>query len=296
MKIDSKIQQELSISHPVSVTRHKHTDASTNRAPLWHEALEIKYFFSSGTKLVIGDELFQAHRGDIFVISPMMPHSTEDTNENNDYHLINIDTQWIPIIRGCNSDRQLAALRRGELVLPKRIPAGSKHDLQDAILHLVDEYTYGSDQLGLLGYTFLLLHQLLKLAVSVENQRLLPKDILSLNHRLSPALSLMHKEYSRKLDLKELAGACGIDKNYFCRLFMRRTGTTAMNYLNRIRIDNACVLLKSEDLTIEETAYRCGFNDSDYFSRVFRSFRNCSPRQYRLKEEERADSRGGDNA
>lgn len=296
MNIDSKIQQELSISHPVSIVQHKHTDALTNRTPLWHEALEIKYFFSSGTKLVIGNELFQARKGDIFIISPMMPHSTEDLNENNDYHLINIDTQLIPIIRGCDSDRRLAALRRGELVLPKLIPAGSNQALQDIIIRLVDEYSYSGNQLGLLGYTFLLLDQLLRLTSLAENKHLLPKDILSLNHKLSPALSLMHKDYARKLDLKELSRACGIDKNYFCRLFMRRTGTTAMNYLNRIRIDNACVLLKSEDLTVEEIAYKCGFNDSDYFTRVFRSFRNCSPRQYRLAEEEPTDNAGGNNA
>ena len=77
MNIDAVIQHELSISHPVRIEAHKHTDALTNRAPLWHEALEIKYFFSSGTKLVIGDELFQAHKGDVFIISPLMPHSTQ---------------------------------------------------------------------------------------------------------------------------------------------------------------------------------------------------------------------------
>ena len=293
MNIDAVIQHELSISHPVRIEPHKHTDALTNRAPLWHEALEIKYFFSSGTKLVIGDELFQAHKGDVFIISPLMPHSTEDSNTSNDYHLINIDTLLLPIIRGCDSDRQLAALRRGELVLPKLIPAGTNSMLQDATLRLVSEYANSDSQLGLLGSTYLLLDQLMKLAVSVENQRLLPKDILSLNHKLSPALSLMHEDYARKLNLKELADACGIDKNYFCRLFMRRTGTTAMNYLNRIRIDNACVLLKSEDLTIEEIAYQCGFSDSDYFTRIFRSFRSCSPRQYRSMNEKPTDNSGG---
>ena len=45
----------------------------------------------------------------------------------------------------------------------------------------------------------------------------------------------------------------------------------------------ACLLLASSDLTVTEAAYRCGFNDSSYFGKVFRKYKGISPKQYQLQ-------------
>lgn len=53
------------------------------------------------------------------------------------------------------------------------------------------------------------------------------------------------------------------------------------NYINRIRLQNAAKLLEISSLTIQEIAYRCGFEDQQYFSRQFRGLYSLPPGEYR---------------
>ncbi|MDY4793100.1 MAG: helix-turn-helix transcriptional regulator [Pararoseburia sp.] len=54
-----------------------------------------------------------------------------------------------------------------------------------------------------------------------------------------------------------------------------------MDYLNRIRIDRACCYLEQNLLKNYEIAYKVGFNDEKYFSKVFKKIKGMSPKEYR---------------
>ena len=91
----------------------------------------------------------------------------------------------------------------------------------------------------------------------------------------------IREHYSDQFDLKELAGRCGLNPSYFSRLFKERIGTPVFEYINGIRIEKACGLLKRTEMTIIEIAYSVGYNNVSFFNRYFRKLMDMSPREYR---------------
>ena len=94
---------------------------------------------------------------------------------------------------------------------------------------------------------------------------------------LQKAISYIHSHYSEPIYLGSVADACSISTGYLSHLFSEQMDTTFVNYLNRYRIDRAEELLKEKKLSIKEVAYRTGYQDPNYFSRIFRKIKNLSP-------------------
>lgn len=98
---------------------------------------------------------------------------------------------------------------------------------------------------------------------------------------LKPVLEYIDKHYMQTVTLEELARLTGMSPRYFCRFFNTFIHRTPIDYLNYYRIEIACSLLASTQLSVTETAYRCGFNDSSYFVKIFKKYKGVTPLQYR---------------
>ena len=80
--------------------------------------------------------------------------------------------------------------------------------------------------------------------------------------------------------------------DYLRRLFKSEMGTTPHNYLTDLRMSLAEKLLcstRASELNISQIAYSCGYNEPLYFSRVFKKYFGCAPRNYALKMHEQSD-------
>lgn len=64
---------------------------------------------------------------------------------------------------------------------------------------------------------------------------------------------------------------------HFVRSFKQITGRSPIDYINKLRIDKAFSLLKEGKFNVTETALDCGFNDVNYFSRLFKKYNKMSP-------------------
>src|SRR5260221_5465569 len=96
------------------------------------------------------------------------------------------------------------------------------------------------------------------------------------------ALAYLHRDYSKaSLSRQEIAAAIGTSKQHLDRIFSKELHLSVIEYLNRLRIQRAkdCLLQSSDDVT--SVAMQVGFNDSAYFSRVFRKLVGQSPTEYR---------------
>lgn len=98
--------------------------------------------------------------------------------------------------------------------------------------------------------------------------------------QLKTALEYIDRHAGGPVTLDGMAAACGLTPKYFCRLFKRMTGVTPIDYVNRQRVENACVMLATGFTRVTELAYLCGFSDSSYFIRTFRRYKGVTPRQY----------------
>lgn len=101
------------------------------------------------------------------------------------------------------------------------------------------------------------------------------------NHSISAAKEFMWGNYTRRITLDEIAGHVHLNPQYLSVLFKRETGESVVDYLTNLRIEQAKTVLKESTLPINEIARSIGYDDPDYFSRVFRRRCGMSPRQYR---------------
>ena len=95
------------------------------------------------------------------------------------------------------------------------------------------------------------------------------------------AVDYIHTHYTDEVTRQALAKAVGASPAYVTRVFRNQTGLTPWQYLNRYRIAQAQRLLRESDATITEIAGLTGFNDSAYFSRIFRRECGSSPNTFR---------------
>ncbi len=91
----------------------------------------------------------------------------------------------------------------------------------------------------------------------------------------------LHSNYTQEISLDYLSARFYINKFYLSRIFKEQTGVSITNYLLEIRITKAKHKLRFTSLRVEEIAYSCGFNDANYFSRVFKKYEGISPIKYR---------------
>ncbi|OUS76515.1 hypothetical protein B1748_12625 [Paenibacillus sp. MY03] len=98
------------------------------------------------------------------------------------------------------------------------------------------------------------------------------------------ALQLMETQYHRLLTLDEIAAAAGVNKHHCCRLFAKHIGATPIHQLTKIRIAEACRLLRQTDETVVAIATSTGFDNSSYFGKVFRKLVGASPQQFREQD------------
>lgn len=91
--------------------------------------------------------------------------------------------------------------------------------------------------------------------------------------------------FSKDLSVKEIGNQFGLTPNYLSQIFKNETGMSFVNYLNSLRIKKACGLLRNSDIKIAEVAKQIGYNDNQYFYRVFKKYMGKTPIEYRLGEE-----------
>lgn len=94
------------------------------------------------------------------------------------------------------------------------------------------------------------------------------------------ALEYIEYNYTQKLTVMDLANYIGLSRSRLYRIFMEYYEKSPMEYILEYRINVACQLLKTTELSISSVGYSVGFDDSLYFSRVFKKVKGISPREY----------------
>lgn len=99
---------------------------------------------------------------------------------------------------------------------------------------------------------------------------------------IEAALHSIHEGFGSPLTLQQVASDVFMTPSYFSTLFHRETGERFVDYVNRVRIDNACYLiLETEDWTVDTVAANVGFHNTHYFFKVFKKYTGLTPGAFR---------------
>ncbi|WNS42349.1 response regulator [Paenibacillus sp. MMS20-IR301] len=99
------------------------------------------------------------------------------------------------------------------------------------------------------------------------------------------AKQYIEAHYQDDCSLQTIAAYVHVTPNYLSNLFKKETGTGLTNYVSQLRIEEAKLLLQHTRLRMTEIAERVGFDNSSYFTVVFKQLTGESPREFRRRYE-----------
>jgi two-component system response regulator YesN len=97
---------------------------------------------------------------------------------------------------------------------------------------------------------------------------------------LIKAMEYIHEQYTKTIQLGDAAEAAHISPAYLSRLFSEHLKTNFVEYLTELRIERAEKLIRESRMNIKEVAYAVGYQDPNYFSKIFRKVTGMLPTQY----------------
>ncbi|QQO10814.1 AraC family transcriptional regulator [Breznakiella homolactica] len=90
----------------------------------------------------------------------------------------------------------------------------------------------------------------------------------------------IEKNIHKRFSLADVAKACGYNQDYIYRLIRKKTGLSAVQYINEKKFDRAKQLIMHTELSLSEIAWNLGFETLQYFSRFFKEHAGISPSDY----------------
>jgi len=107
----------------------------------------------------------------------------------------------------------------------------------------------------------------------------------SKSDRLADVYKHINANYFNDISLEDISKIANLTPTAFCRLFKQRTNRHFVEYLNEVRISNACRFLLETNLNISEIAFQCGYKTLSNFNKIFKKTTALSPKEYRQKTE-----------
>lgn len=98
--------------------------------------------------------------------------------------------------------------------------------------------------------------------------------------KISSAKKYIDANFDRDISVRELADMCGLSETHFRRLFVQTLGMSPTDYRIDKRILKAKDLLLTGDYNVGEIAEQVGFEDANYFSRIFKKKTGSTPKEY----------------
>ncbi|MGM9903834.1 response regulator transcription factor [Enterococcus hirae] len=148
-------------------------------------------------------------------------------------------------------------------------------DIQRELIHLDDdEYLTGIQQINQAKSVQELHQLLLSLLKDQQNQKKYSQNI-------EKVLAILHGQYNEPLTLKNVAENLHLNVMYLGQLFKKETKKSFSTYLNHLRMEKAKYLLIHSKQNINEISNEIGYNNTTYFSKLFKKIVGQSPTEYR---------------
>lgn len=100
------------------------------------------------------------------------------------------------------------------------------------------------------------------------------------------AIQYMQQNFERSIVINELAERYGMSPNYFSTMFKKETNQSAIAYLTNLRVQKAVWYLENTEDSVVDISRRVGYEDSQYFFRVFKKTMGMTPLMYRKEHGE----------
>lgn len=236
--------------------------------PHWHEHLEFVYITSGIGTFILNGERISVRERDLIVAAPNTLHALL-SEFGIDYHCLLIRPSFF---KGDDIDL---------LNFKKLVSQDS--EVRKIFAELRTEFSTDEAAGDIMKKS--LVYKLIAHLARNHINASVSKEAMEWNaaalSRMKKVENFVSENYKNKISTADLARMFFVSENHFCRLFKKTVGISALEYINEYRVCKAEILLKNTDLAISEISAAVGFENANYFSRVFRKIKKQSPTEYR---------------
>ena len=279
--MDNTLMKLTDVSFPVCIIEHLKTQSgSLFDAHLHEHYLQIFYFTRGKAKIYYNQTACDVQSSDILLINRHELHYGENASSELRYFVFRIDLWLLSSysIAPCGQ-KYLEPLKNGLVLLQNCIKS---LDVSELLNHMILECRDRQEgyELKIIAGVFELLGELFRnhkgKSYTQQNSEILMKK----TKRFADVFDFIEKNYTRDISLSEASRYAYMSQGYFCRMFRQSTGRTLTDYVNRLRIEKSVLLLNQGVCNVTEAAMSVGFDDINYFSRVFKKYMQQSPANY----------------
>jgi len=103
------------------------------------------------------------------------------------------------------------------------------------------------------------------------------------NKKMTDVYNYVRENFSRQISLERVSKIVHMSPFSFSRYFKKNCGSGFIEYLNTVRMNKACHLLRETEYQVHEISEQCGFSSISNFNKHFRKYEGLSPRDYRAQ-------------
>ena len=133
-----------------------------------------------------------------------------------------------------------------------------------------------------MGYAYLFFSALIE--NSANSSPLAKNDIREFYVQSTAAF--IENYYMKNITVEDMAANLNLSRSYFSKLFKKITQKSPQEFLITYRINKACELLRSTDMTIAEISQHVGYSNQFHFTRAFKNIMNVSPNEWRKRNKQ----------
>lgn len=277
-------------SQPLTHIALVNRDEQYFRSPFhYHPEYELVFVKEGFGKRIIGDKIESFSPGDMVFLGSNLPHIWQ--NDDLFYQGYNTSQRAKSIVLYFNKDifsqgfYQLQESSKINDFLSRaargiKIKGKTQQLVAGRMEHLLN--TTGFDRiLGMME----ILH-ILSLSKDIEyiaDEVYATGTTHSRCDRLAEVYAYIASNFYKDISLESISRVANLTPPAFCRLFKQQTKKHFVEYLNEVRINNACKHLMQSNLNISEIAFECGYKTISNFNKIFKKITGLSPKEYRIQ-------------
>jgi len=249
----------------------------------FHNLMQIGICHEGKGILTIDERKYPYTSGTVVVIPANCPHHIFSEQEAFwEFILISSTKSLLELFPNSQKihEEKLAMVNWRAVVLGAEEGVELASIVREIISELQHQDDYYRDVVRDLVKIFLLRLLRLNEEISAES----PLETIS-NPQIQPALAYIHENYSHDIRAEELAKQCGLSEPHFRRVFREYVNMSPIDYLNFVRIREACKMMNRRDCQMDVIATDCGYASVSAFTRNFKKFLNITPYQWKLQQE-----------
>lgn len=235
----------------------------------WHENIELLFVTDGKLKVCLNGEELYACRGETVVVNSGFLHDMAAVTDSASYFVLIADADFCAnhgfhteeklLQSKINDSRLFDLIYNIKNALDKQPPYYEEDILSDVIKILIRLFRH---------------HTLSDISFDKANKKI---------EMVKQGLRYIKHHFNESLSTDSISSYTGYSKYYFCHCFKEFTGFSLSTYINKYRTDYAYTLLKQTDMNVTDIAFKCGFDDVSYFSKVFKKHTGILPTSVRKK-------------